>query len=617
MIDDTLVLDYETFFDDQHTLKKKTTEEYVRSEEFEIHCLGVKSMKSGECFTLPRDDVKPWMDSMPWDRLAVIHHHAQFDGLISSHYYGAVPAFYFDSLAMARIAYGQRERVGLDALSKKHGLTPKSVPYNEFKGVRWDAMRAALKTALMNGCGDDCEATSELFRLLLPLVPSFELRSIDMTTRLYTQPSLVGDTEELYAIHEEEVNRKEMLLAALGVTRKQLRASKTFAATLEALGVEMQWKQGKNGMIPATAKTDDFMQDMLVCGDPTLEAVAEAKLAVGSSIVETRALRMAHMSERGRMPVYVAHAKQQTLRGSGGDKCNWRNLPRRGRLRGALRAPPGHKLVVADLSAIELRVFLWQAGQADILARVAAGADVYAEEATAYHGRTITRDNLEERGVFKQVILSGQYGSGAKRLQNTMKSGAYGPRLFLTDRDAEAFIKFYREKFYCARQFWEKCETALRAMIWLKPNEEMPFGPCTVMQGRIVHNASGAHMHYEHLYWQDEPEFSKDGSKVIVEPGFNLLHRDGWSERIWGSKFTADYIQWLSRIIFDEKCLQLREEYGLSPCLTVYDEWVGVVPEDQAEAALAAVEEVMRRSPFWAQDLPLDCEGKIMEKYGK
>jgi hypothetical protein len=110
---------------------------------------------------------------------------------------------------------------------------------------------------------------------------------------------------------------------------------------------------------------------------------------------------------------------------------------------------------------------------------------------------------------------------------------------------------------------------------------------------------------------------SEDGKKVLCEEGYNLQKGENWYERIWGSKLTADYIQWLSRIIFTEKCLLLRERYGLVPCMTVYDEWVGIVDEDEAHDALSKVEKVFRMSPVWAADLPLDCEGKILDRYGK
>lgn len=629
MLDDVQMHDYESYFGDDWTLQKgkgqKTTEEYVRGPKFEALCLGVKSLKTGERFCVSQAELPAYFDELRKQRVAVIHHHAQFDGLISAHHYNFVPEFYFDTMAMARIVLGQRARVGLGKLCERYGLSPKTVPYNKFRNKRWGEMSHRLQVEIMDGAIDDCEAQTALFHIFRPHVPDLELQAIDMTTRLYTQPRLIGNAAELRRIHEEEVKRKAALLAELGLTRKDISSNKKFIEILDHFGVEVEYKQGTNGLIPAFAKTDDFMQDMLVCGDEVLEVLAETRLATKSSLNETRALRMAEMSERGEqfgvggtMPVYHHHAKTQTLRPTGGDKMNWVNLPRKGPLRGALEAPPGHKLVVADLSAIELRVFLYESGQLDILARIAEGADVYAEEASAYHGRLITRDDPDERGTFKQVILSGQYGSGAKRLQNTLKSGQYGPRIFISDKEAEAMKKHYRTRFYKARPFWKKCEHALQFMATAEPGETYQFSNhCRLESGRIVHEPTGCYMHYEHLFYQPYPVLAEDGEKVLVEEGYNLQKGENWYERIWGSKFTADYIQWLSRIIFTEKCLKLRELYGLQPCMTVYDEVVYIAPEEYAESTLAVVEEVFRESPKWAVDLPLDCEGKIMTRYGK
>ena len=51
--------------------------------------------------------------------------------------------------------------------------------------------------------------------------------------------------------------------------------------------------------------------------------------------------------------------------------------------------------------------------------------------------------------------------------------------------------------------------------------------------------------------------------------------------------------------------------------LHVHDEIVLEVPADEAEPARDRLVEVMRRPPEWAAGLPLDCEAKIMARYGK
>lgn len=51
--------------------------------------------------------------------------------------------------------------------------------------------------------------------------------------------------------------------------------------------------------------------------------------------------------------------------------------------------------------------------------------------------------------------------------------------------------------------------------------------------------------------------------------------------------------------------------------LHVHDEIVLEVPESAADAAAARLREVMCTPPAWAGELPLNCEVKIMERYGK
>jgi DNA polymerase bacteriophage-type len=51
--------------------------------------------------------------------------------------------------------------------------------------------------------------------------------------------------------------------------------------------------------------------------------------------------------------------------------------------------------------------------------------------------------------------------------------------------------------------------------------------------------------------------------------------------------------------------------------LHVHDEVVLEVPEGEADEAAARLVEVMRTPPAWAGGLPLDCECKVMTRYGK
>src|ERR1700721_1349046 len=107
-----LTLDFETYFDDEYTLKKMTTEAYVRDPRFEALMCGFRWC-SGEFATEPANqywiggpELTAELDSIDWNTTAVIGHHMHFDCLILSHHYGIKPRFIYDTLSMARLQLG-------------------------------------------------------------------------------------------------------------------------------------------------------------------------------------------------------------------------------------------------------------------------------------------------------------------------------------------------------------------------------------------------------------------------------------------------------------------------------------------------------------------------------
>ena len=168
-----LVLDFETYFSDDYTLKKMTTEAYIRDPRFEtLGCgfIGLKDIVTGE--PLPPTwcngpDLHYPFDTVDWSNTAVLAHHAQFDGLILSHHYGIKPRFWYDTLSMARLMLGVHLSVGLDNLARHFALQGKTVPYNEFRGKRFADLDRGLLGRLGAGCLHDCELTLTIFQKLL------------------------------------------------------------------------------------------------------------------------------------------------------------------------------------------------------------------------------------------------------------------------------------------------------------------------------------------------------------------------------------------------------------------------------------------------------------------
>src|SRR5262249_54798726 len=148
----------------------------------------------------------------------------------------------------------------LEACAQRLNLSPKSVPYKLLINKHVEDMDEELLQALIEGCLHDVELTHTLAKAYLPYFPPLELPIVDMTVRMFTEPMFVGDADQFERIAETEWDRKNDTLNALCVTEKQLQSAAKFAELLRATGEMPPTKNGKNGEIPAFARTDEYMQ---------------------------------------------------------------------------------------------------------------------------------------------------------------------------------------------------------------------------------------------------------------------------------------------------------------------------------------------------------------------
>ena len=347
--------DAETFFSDDFTLKKLTTEEYIRSDRFAVHGWAVRNHDGRMSWESPESFQELCETWTAMGDIAMLCHHAHFDGLIMSHCHDYRPAFWLDTLSMGRVVFDSGISLGLESLAMRFGLAPKNVPYHLFKGKHWHEIPLADQRLIADGAMHDCELTYQIANYMLagghPAVPyafpPSELRVVDATIRMFTEPSLVGNLELLAEAWMQEAYAKRELFAQLGCTAADLRKDDVFAAMLEAVGVEPELKTtGKGNEKYAFAKSDWFMQGLASHEDEAVALLAEARLKAQSSVYQTRAERLGWMATRGAMCVYLAYCAAHTRRWGGGDKTNFQNFPRsdpskpqKGALRRAIQAP--------------------------------------------------------------------------------------------------------------------------------------------------------------------------------------------------------------------------------------------------------------------------------------
>lgn len=366
------VIDFETFWDVDFTLKKLTNESYVRDPRFEVIGVSVKFGKDAETVWMEEGEFRAWAKRVDWKRVAVVCHHAQFDAFILSERYGIRPGMLLCTMSMAR-ALGY-QKVSLEDLAVKLGLPPKGKEVLNTKGKRRKDFTDEEWERYGEYCDRDVLITHLLLWIFLPGFPRAELWSIDTTIRMFTEPSFDGDLDALEKTLIEERKRKAALLSKVAESAGEnaaevLGSSDKFAALLKTFGVDPPTKVNKKGTarIRAFAKTDPGMQELLEHPDDEIRFLAEARLSVKSTIVETRTERLIGIAKRGRVPFYLKYCGAHTHRWSGGDKMNPQNFNRGGALRDAIIVPEGYVLVVADSGQIEARVTAWLARQTDLL----------------------------------------------------------------------------------------------------------------------------------------------------------------------------------------------------------------------------------------------------------
>ena len=615
-----ITLDFETYYDKQFSLSKMTTEEYIRDPQFEVIGVGVK-VDGGkpEWITGNRAHILDKLLTYDWKKSALLCHHTMFDGAILKWIFGIEPAYYYDTLSIARALHGVNVGGSLASLVKQYELGEKGTEVVQALGKRREDFNAEDLEQYGRYCVNDVELTYKLFDVLAGKLPNSEHDLIDMTLRMYINPVLEIDDALLVSRLEEIKTEKTMLLIglseALGETteegvRKKLSSNPQFAEILKQFGVDPPLKisptTGKETF--AFAKTDEGFLTLQEHEDPFIQQLCAVRLGTKSTIEESRIERFINVGARnkGKLPIPLKYYGAHTGRWSGLDSINLQNLPSRNKkkkaLKNALRAPDGHYIVNCDSSQIEARVLAWLAGQTDVVEAFAEKRDVYCEFATKIYKKPITKENPIERFVGKTCILGLGYGTGAAKLQHTLKTQPPGAELEL--EECKSIVDIYRETNDKIIELWKSCDNALLDLAkW--PEDEEPYYLGAQKAVRVTPEGlelpNGLHIRYANLRKNDEGKWIYDSRKGPVN--------------IWGGAMVENIVQALARIIVGEQMLDVNRRYRT--ILTVHDAGVWAIPEAEIEQALAYIIECMSKSPDWAAGCPVTCEAKYGRSYGE
>ena len=328
-----VTLDFETYYAQNFSLSKITTEQYIRDRRFEVIGLGLKHGPNPTEWAQGADDVTELLASVNWNDTHVLGHNMMFDGAILSWRYNIKPKFLLDTLCMARALHGTEQSVSLKNVSERYGVGEKGTEVIMAKDKRLADFTEEELTAYAGYCKKDVDLTYAIFHKMQPKFPEQELAIIDATLRMFTEPSLELDMGMLEMHLEDVRDRKDKLMVDANITdRRDLMSNAKFAELLSGLGVTPPVK-----ISPTTeketfafAKSDKEFQELQEHEDERVQTLVAARLGTKSTLEETRTQRFIDISKRGTLPVPIRYYAAHTGRWGGDDKINLQNLPSRG-----------------------------------------------------------------------------------------------------------------------------------------------------------------------------------------------------------------------------------------------------------------------------------------------
>jgi DNA polymerase len=603
-----ITLDFETYYDKDFSLSKITTEEYVRSDMFEVIGVGVKANNEETVWASgTHEQIRDWLQkSFNWADSMVLAHNTLFDGAILNWRFGIYPRVWLDTLCMGRALHGVEVGGSLKALAERYKLGEKGTEVVNALGKHRADFTEEELSRYGDYCINDVELTYALFNKMARKFPKQELKIIDLTLRMFIEPRLELDLEMLEQHLVETKARKEALLKSSGVDKAELMSNDKFGELLKSFGVEppmkISAKTGKQAW--AFAKTDEEFKALADHPDDRVQALVAARLGTKSTLEETRTQRFIDIAKRGSLPVPIRYYAAHTGRFGGDDKINMQNLPSRGangnKLKKAIIAPEGYTIIDADSAQIEARVLAWLAGQEDLITAFAEGKDVYKKMASAIYGKPEFEITKDERFVGKTTILGAGYGMGAVKFQAQLKT--MGAEVEI--EESRRIIDIYRRTNDAVVRLWRQAQNAL---VNLSRGDSSPIGRAGVLE--LVPAESAIRLPSGLLMRYDDLRFTETDKGVE----FHYQTRKGRT-RIYGGKVIENVCQAIARCIIAEQMLRIGKRYKV--VLTVHDAIAIVVRNAEVEEAKLYVEACMRWVPEWATGLPVNCESGYGKSYG-
>ena len=593
---DTYALDFETYYDKECSITTLGALGYFSHPSFDAYMVSVVGTDGTSYVGHPKD--------FEWSKLngqIVLSHNASFDetlylyGVSQKWWDDCDPAEWHCTADLA--AYCRLPRSLKGSTAKVFKLTIDKTTRDNMSGKRWENMTKEFQEEVSEYALKDSELCLKLWETLKDDWPDTE-REISKINRKIVQTGIPIDTEllqeQLVIINKALFKAEE---AIPWIDEKPLLSRAAFDEQCRLMGIDPP--------PPSLAETDEEAKEWIEANAKEHEWIQAVKdwRRINSIKRKLQSFDYATMPDGryyGGCMYFGAHTGR--FSGSGGN-LNLQNLPRDEmfgvNLRHLICPKPDKKLIVVDLSQIEVRTLCYLADDKEMLEEIANTDDIYEAFAIRFglwdkKKGLLKKENPEKRHSVKAMVLGCGYGVGASRFASMAN---------ISEEEAQKQIDLYRRKMKKVTKLWREYDEDMKGSIdcgtVLDENGKKQYSPFTVDLD------SGRQLNYESV--------RPMGNQHI---GFIPRHGRMARVRLWGGLVAENASQALARDIFSDMILRVFYA-GFKIIMHVHDELVVEADADKAEETLEAIINIMSEPPKWIPDIPLDAEGSIQTRYEK
>jgi DNA polymerase-1 len=415
---------------------------------------------------LPLDEVlaalRPWLEDASRAKLG---QNIKYDSHVFANHGIAVRGYAHDTLLESYVLEAHKPH-SLESLASRH-LNRKGLAYEDVagKGAQQIPFAQVSVERATEYSGEDSDMTLHVHEVLWPqLLAEPRLREVYERIELPASRTLLRMERHGVLIDTELLARQSRELAERMVALE--REAHALAGQPFNLGSPKQIGEilfGKLGL-PVKKKTasgapstDEEVLDELAADYPLPAKLLEHRGLAKLKGTYTDKLPLMVNPATGRVHTNYAQAVAVTGRLASNDP-NLQNIPIRTkegrRVREAFVAPPGHVILSADYSQIELRIMAHISEDPGLLKAFAEGLDVHRATASEVFGVPVDEVSSEQRRYAKVINFGLIYGMGAFGLASN---------LGIEQKAAKDYIERYFARFAGVKRYMDETRASAKA----------------------------------------------------------------------------------------------------------------------------------------------------------